>query len=287
MADRFSGSTGPREHQAQKPAPLTRDQVMMAAEVGAGFMPGIGDALSIRDAYRAGRGALDDFGKGDYIAGGLGVGEAALGGLGALPFVPNLAGIFIGKKGAANIPGALEKAEKAKSMQKSGGDPSEIHAKTGWFEGEDGEWRMEIDDSKAKMTNASTDYYRPMPLRDAIDHPELFQAYPDAGDMSYTFAPGEKPATGHGMTGAYSAAHNAMMINTPMETPLAAHEIQHWIQNRENFPLGSRGAKFKGDMEAYRNNLGEIEAHDVTKRVRDNRDPPALLTNAIKKKGKR
>jgi len=93
MPDQFSMRTGPKEHQPYDP-PLTRDQVMVGAEMAAGFLPGIGDALSVKDAYLAGRGALSEFGAGNYGRGALSAGEAGLGALGVLPFIPNLAGVI-------------------------------------------------------------------------------------------------------------------------------------------------------------------------------------------------
>jgi hypothetical protein len=45
----------------------------------------------------------------------------------------------------------LELLALAKAQTNEGVDPREIWESTGWFKGKDGEWRFEIDDSKASM----------------------------------------------------------------------------------------------------------------------------------------
>lgn len=53
-------------------------------------------------------------------------------------------GMFAGQQSATSDLGALEQARIQKA---SGKTPEEIHKATGWFQGKDGQWRYEIDDS--------------------------------------------------------------------------------------------------------------------------------------------
>ncbi|NTW21719.1 MAG: hypothetical protein HGA42_20080, partial [Nostocales cyanobacterium W4_Combined_metabat2_030] len=88
--------------------------------------------------------AAQDFSKGNYLSG---AGNLA----GVLPFVPSLAGTFIGK--GSKMWDAL-KAEQAVKLEKSGVAPQEIWAKTGTVRGVDGKLRQEISDVSSKFNTA-------------------------------------------------------------------------------------------------------------------------------------
>ena len=76
-------------------------------------------------------------------------GNAGLAALGLLPFVPGALGTIAGK-GAKTAD--LAKMRLAKQMSKKGDDIADIHKKTGWWQGPDGQWRFEIDDSGSAIT---------------------------------------------------------------------------------------------------------------------------------------
>jgi hypothetical protein len=88
--------------------------------------------------------AAQDFSKGNY-------GSAALNALGLLPFVPSMAGTFIGK--GSKMWDAL-KAEEAVNLEKAKVAPENIWAQTGTVRGADGKLRQEISDVPAKFNTA-------------------------------------------------------------------------------------------------------------------------------------
>lgn len=125
-----------------------------------------------------------------------------------------------------------------------------IRQKTGWFQGEDDKWRFEISDHQARI---KTEKMRLVGknvhsfggrLDDILDHPELFAAYPEMANLlvDLTIDPNKAQA---GVSYAPSAEHTALgdidaqgaTIEQAKEVLL--HEIQHAIQHREQFSLGT------------------------------------------------
>lgn len=152
--------------------------------------------------------------------------------------------------------------ENAVRMEEAGHTAPEIYNDTGWFRGADDMWRFEIDDSTMrytpermaqKMTDGAAH------LEDVIDHPVLFEAYPQLRDVSVTFSP-MKP----GSQGVYRRTENRIYLadsikNSPEATLI--HEIQHAIQAMEGFAFGASRAYWKKIID----NGGKIDS----KRLRD------------------
>lgn len=115
------------------------------------------------------------------------------------------------------------------------------------------------------------EYRKGVKLSDVINHPKLFEAYPQLKnvDVYYEISLVNR--------GAYSSNGNVIMLN-PMHTideqkEAIIHEIQHAIQGIENFANGSNLEYWKNlgysDEEAmamYYNTAGEREARDVSAR---------------------
>ena len=91
---------------------------------------------------------------------------------------------FIGEQGARNIslgrqtflPDLLKFA---KDSAAQGMDPAKIKMITGWEQGVDGKWRYEVANTKVKnmeITDGTT-------LKDVIDAPAVFEAYPELKDV--------------------------------------------------------------------------------------------------------
>ena len=115
------------------------------------------------------------------------------------------------------------------------------------------------------------EYRKGVKLSDVINHPKLFEAYPQLKnvDVYYEISSANR--------GVYSSNGNVIMLN-PMHTideqkEAIIHEIQHAIQGIENFANGSNLEYWKNlgysDEEAmamYYNTAGEREARDVSAR---------------------
>ena len=115
------------------------------------------------------------------------------------------------------------------------------------------------------------EYRKGVKLSDAINHPKLFEAYPQLKNVDVYY---EISSVNRGV---YSSNGNVIMLN-PMHTideqkEAIIHEIQHAIQGIENFANGSNLEYWKNlgysDEEAmamYYNTAGEREARDVSAR---------------------
>lgn len=96
---------------------------------------------------------------------------------------------FAGEKAnAANV----ETLSEAKRRIEAGEDAEMVRQETGWFQGYDGKWRFEIDDSGAALIENPNlevrvddgDVYRVGKMSDIFDHEELYKAYPELKDYT-------------------------------------------------------------------------------------------------------
>jgi hypothetical protein len=174
-------------------------------------------------------------------------------------------GIFAGP-GAKNAD--LRALEHAKTKADMGVDPNEIRQSTGWFQGPDGKWRFEIDDSAAIFHENSGSRF----MDANLEHPELYEAYPGLKNtiLERTSKPGSgwsrQPGPGEPQ-GRISIAPDKELTDkgwtmadttTPMNEPMSVllHELQHQIQAREGFTGGS-------SPEFVYNQLGEFATKEA------------------------
>lgn len=128
--------------------------------------------------------------------------------------------------------------------------------RTGWFEGYDGKWRFEIDDSAAALKlpdgvpkgliladaiNFVQTGGGQLSLGDVLDHPCLYAAYPALADVRLGLHAGDGDA-------AYDGGRNEITIgalsNRGDELSVLLHEVQHAIQFIEGFAIGGRVSNF-------------------------------------------
>jgi hypothetical protein len=173
---------------------------------------------------------------------------------------PELLKSFAGRKAkGADLTGLAE----ANRRLAKGEHPGVILEETGWRRGVDKKWRFEIDDSGSEIKKpwptkgqpfgdmfdvALTEKRKTQPdvdpgkveitIGEVLDHPKLFEAYPEIADLPLRFKAG---------TGAYYARaknglpeHIAVGRDEPMSIVRSAllHEIQHGIQTVEGFAKG-------------------------------------------------
>lgn len=116
-----------------------------------------------------------------------------------------------------------------------------------WFTSADGKRRFEISDKNTEFLedeflglldahNADPDVGMSLALNEILDHPELFDAYPDLADIRVLI---EKDK---GNRGSYDEYLDAIYLS-PDATPAQRHstllhEVQHAIQGREDFARG-------------------------------------------------
>jgi len=192
--------------------------------------PIIGDAYDISEAAKY---AV----KGEY-------GSAALSAIGVIPFVPGIAGIIAGKN--AKIANTL-KLSKAKQMKASKATRESIWKETGWFEGVDGKWKFEIDDSAYKYHPeklGATEYagkgYKTGGQSYAMTHPELSTAYPSTAEIKHVKYPWKGNSRGIYRDGveAFDDPPTITVWDGGDTKSTNIHEIQHYLQKREGFARG-------------------------------------------------
>jgi len=169
-------------------------------------------------------------------------------------------GMFAGKR-AENIsqldlfkkikPGRLEDAQKALA---AGMPQKEAWKKFGWRQDIDGQWKFELSDHKAKIIQEAYIKIKKgkvgdrMLLEDLLDHPELFDAYPQLRKLTVEIEGiGAGGGFGEGryfiddsilsLPSAYPRRFGTYNKTAMMSSVL--HEIQHWVQAKEGWGRGS------------------------------------------------
>lgn len=138
----------------------------------------------------------------------------------------------------------------ARQMEAEGASSSDIWLATGWARGFDKKWRFEISDTEAQVRSDGLRRLKkgdPVLLRDLYDHPKLEAAYPQIFDYR-VFPAGEASDFG-GAVGTDSATGAPIMMVSRDQfdsqfalRKILVHEIQHWIQDIEEFHGGSNPA---------------------------------------------
>lgn len=143
-----------------------------------------------------------------------------------------------------------------------GDSPEQVRKDTGWFQGTDGRWRFEIDDSSAAFKPLEDWVERAetpgrVTLRDVLDHPALFAAYPEIGRVEMRVNPDRTAGgffaaqRGRGISGSF------IEIADPSTYPEGAtpaidvlmHEVQHAIQSREGFATGGSPSVLRAEKD--------------------------------------
>lgn len=210
----------------------------------AGFVPIVGQAQGVADTASA-------LNRGAY-------GEAGLNALlTAFPFgraanvVKNKLGIVAGEKAATANKATLGKA---KELMASGADRDAIHSQTGWWQGPDGKWRVEIDDSTSSMKQSPQSFYdaetakyghqtHETTLPNMLEHKGLVDAYPEMGRARLFAGDQTQGARGSYMGRDYDGNH-LIGIDPADGKSTLLHESQHAIQETEGFQTGGNPGEF-------------------------------------------
>lgn len=152
----------------------------------------------------------------------------------------------------ANMPRFMrDSLETAKAMAAAGKPSEEIRAVTGWFPGKyDGKMRWEIPDTGVtanplieviglnKLQSLSEGAAVGTTLGELLDHPALFEAYPDLKEVAVVLDPRQ---TG----GSYQDATRTIRVHaregflSDRSLSILIHELQHAIQDVEGFAKGT------------------------------------------------
>lgn len=165
------------------------------------------------------------------------------------------------------VPGGTLMGVKAKGFK-------DAQAKGLVFDGVDGKPRFEVDDSGAKILD---DYFDERQLQDVLDHPKLYEQYPELRNMTIVEQPALKDRGARGM---YDEANNALAVspdllrNPEKLKSTILHELQHAIQKKEDFARGGSLETFTGDETGSR-------YKEITKALKDLKPKTDAITSEI------
>jgi len=125
----------------------------------------------------------------------------------------------------------------AKALEKDNVAPETIWSQTGNVKAPDGKWRQEISDVEAVTTFPKRNVMGTvMPMEKRLSHENLYQAYPELRKMDLELTPDRL-----GNAGAFNGNWVELATGeagTSQAKPIMLHELQHAIQQKENFARG-------------------------------------------------
>jgi len=139
----------------------------------------------------------------------------------------------------------LDKLEIAQELEYNNVTPENIWKQTGWLHDVDGKWKFEINDKKAKLKTKNLNK-SVTKLGDILDHEDLFDAYPELKDMTVHIR-----KLGRNTYGYFDGKELYMAKKYTEKDKLdeflsgLLHEIQHYIQKREEFAKGGSPKQFR------------------------------------------
>lgn len=163
----------------------------------------------------------------------------------------------------------------AKFMQQQGRDPEAIRKITGWFPGKyDGKMRYEVSDQDVKMKTpidetfypflqAKVNQGNPVLLGEVIDHPALFKAYPSFQAIKVEPLRPQDADTSNFTTNAHWDGYSNTIRVKPGRTEgvlsSIMHEVQHAIQDAEDFARGASPEVFRDNADAWNRAFADNE----------------------------
>ena len=183
----------------------------------------------------------------------------------------NALGIFGGRMSKTADQAALSRAEE---LQAAGANRSKIFEDTGWFQGADKNWRYEIPDNAAQITQPVAKKFDASAIGDPVymhnadrimSHPELFEAYPDLWSVNTRLTKGGGyPYQPSGAFITKESGKQEIALNAPTiedAKSLNLHELQHAVQAREGFSAGASPRALRdeivGQWQTEYENLGD------------------------------
>lgn len=131
--------------------------------------------------------------------------------------------------------------KKANELVDQGVSNAELFDKTGTYADRDAQLKAFLSDKDARInagaySDLATGTQKEVPLGQLLDHPSLYEAYPDLKNVLISRNQRE------GLGGSYNPQGDYIMTNTnnPTETKsILLHEVQHAIQRREGYTGGT------------------------------------------------
>ena len=179
---------------------------------------------------------------------------------------------FVGEQAASNLKAyshewiMMSDLNDAKAMERLGRSKEWIKSTTGWERGADGKWRYEMEDLEL-----NDDFFEAQTIGDAVKESRLLTAYPELNDAKVLFKY-VNPVEGSWFNSEKKEFY--IEYSSPAYAAKAlAHEIQHYIQEREGFAEGTSPEFFdEGKDLDYLNEVFSIDDDSSLKNLLDNID---------------
>ena len=270
-AQEYSQSVGNAAKTAIKPAMPIIDTWKKGVDIAGQYSPVAGAALrTVPTAIGIAMGAKPALQAGRQASESLGAMQARMIANANAPRTLNTG--YMGQRGTFAGINALtadkEALTKAQQMIAQGVDPAQVWKETGWGKGVDGKWRFEINDKfditdDGKTIGSSLDYNNgALPAlaygdigvargQQILNHNDLYEAYPDlkmmeiraARDVMGEFDNNNQIRLNHSLLS--NAVGGRDLGDTVNAHSILMHELQHKIQQTENFAKGGNPDQFK------------------------------------------
>lgn len=184
---------------------------------------------------------------------------------------------------------AYNSYNKAKQMAKNKESNEKIYKETGWYKDNvTGKMKFNFSDKDMKIANQNYKVGQEFKLKDILIHNTLFEMYPQLRDFKVRIEDMNSNNTKNNgrLNGRYNRFTDELTIDINRFNDISnaegtlIHEIQHAIQKIEGF-AGGTSTKF--GKEKYKNNPGEIEARDTSKRMIEEKYNGKDLSNIMPK----
>lgn len=184
---------------------------------------------------------------------------------------------------------AYNSYNKAKQMEKNKESNEKIYKETGWYKDKvTGKMKFNFSDKDMKIANQNYKVGQEFKLKDILIHNTLFEMYPQLRDYKVKIEDMNSNNTKNNgrLNGRYNRFTDELTIDINRFNDISnaegtlIHEIQHAIQKIEGF---AGGTSIKFGKEKYKNNPGEIEARDTSKRMIEEKYNGKDLSNIMPK----
>ncbi len=150
----------------------------------------------------------------------------------------------------------------AEAATKAGADPQAVWQEHGWFKDIDGNWKFEVDDSQAQLTDwydrfssgrvklehVNNSTFTAVRFAEILHHPELFKVYPELANLGVKVSARRNSGSALQIYDATRSPKGSLVGGNQMNIyniedvdefkSVLLHEAQHWVQEMEGFARG-------------------------------------------------
>lgn len=164
-------------------------------------------------------------------------------------------GMFVGVRDVSKI-------KRAREMAVAGSSPNDIAGSLGVRLNPNGVWVEEISDKDFRVKPAARSAVRTRGVtmaganKNIAEHPELYERYPEVGENKLVLvADQDRQSLLKNNQGMYFPSKGELRVDNVVGDSTVLHEIQHAVQNKENWDGGANPETVMNDVNATFDNL--------------------------------